>query len=119
MGAGGTLFLVLCAVVSLDAEVAGVPLFLITLLAAFFFTDGGFAIVGPYAAEVWPQRPRASGMGSASGFGGVGRIAGPVGLALIAGSSEIVSPKPPSTPSRRPSCSWPPSRRSAGSSTAS
>lgn len=93
MGAGGTLFLVLCAVVSLDAEVAGVPLFLITLLAAFFFTDGGFAIVGPYAAEVWPQRPRASGMGSASGFGGVGRIAGPVGLALIAGSSEIVSPK--------------------------
>jgi MFS transporter, putative metabolite:H+ symporter len=93
MGAGGTLFLVLCAVVSLDAEVAGVPLFVITLLAAFFFTDGGFAIVGPYAAEVWPQRLRASGMGSAYGFGGVGRIAGPVGLALIAGSSEIVSPK--------------------------
>lgn len=92
MGVGGCAFLVLCAFVSLDAEVIGVPLFLIALLLAFFFTDGGFAIVGPYAAEVWPQQLRTSGMGSAYGFGGVGRILGPVGLAVIAGSDQIVSP---------------------------
>jgi putative MFS transporter len=32
-------------------------------------------------------------MGSAYGFGGFGKIFGPVGLALIAGSSQIVNPE--------------------------
>ena len=41
---------------------------------AMFFADGGFAIVGPYAAEVWPSHLRTSGMGSAYGFGGIGKI---------------------------------------------
>jgi putative MFS transporter len=57
---------------------------------AFFFGDGGFAIVGPYAAEVWPSHLRTSGMGSAYGFGGVGKIIGPVGLALIVGSGNYL-----------------------------
>ena len=54
---------------------------------------GGFAIVGPYAAEVWPAGLRTSGMGSAYGFGGVGKIIGPLGLALIVGSSNVVKPE--------------------------
>lgn len=62
------------------------------LIAAYFFADGGFAIVGPYAAEVWPSSLRTSGMGSAYGFGGLGKIIGPLGLALIVGSSNIVKP---------------------------
>jgi hypothetical protein len=36
--------------------------------------------------------PRTSGMGSAYGFGGIGKIIGPIGLALIVGSSNIVKP---------------------------
>jgi putative MFS transporter len=32
-------------------------------------------------------------MGSAYGFGGFGKIMGPLGLALIVGSSDVVSPK--------------------------
>ncbi len=63
------------------------------MIATYFFADGGFAIVGPYAAEVWPARLRASGMGSAYGFGGIGKIIGPLGLALIVGSSNIVTPE--------------------------
>jgi hypothetical protein len=47
--------------------------------------------MGPYAAEVWPSTLRTSGMGSAYGFG-VGKIIGPIGLALIVGSSNIVKP---------------------------
>jgi putative MFS transporter len=62
------------------------------LIAAYFFADGGFAIVGPYAAEVWPAALRTSGMGSAYGFGGLGKIIGPLGLALIVGSANVVKP---------------------------
>jgi putative MFS transporter len=63
------------------------------LIVTYFFADGGFAIVGPYAAEVWPSRLRASGMGASYGFGGVGKIIGPLGLALIFGSTNIVKPE--------------------------
>ena len=77
-----------------DVFLAGVSVFYLMLIAANFFTDGGFAIVGPYAAEVWPTNLRTSGMGSAYGFGGIGKIVGPVGLALIAGSSNVVNPGP-------------------------
>lgn len=66
--------------------------FWLTLIVAYFFVDGGFAILGPYAAEVWPARLRATGMGSAYGFGGIGKIIGPLGLALISGSSNVVNP---------------------------
>ena len=57
------------------------------LMVAYFFGEGGFAVVGPYSAEVWPSRLRAMGMGSAYGFGGFGKIIGPMGLAFIAGGS--------------------------------
>jgi len=42
---------------------------------------------------VWPNRLRASGMGFSYGIGNLGKIKGPLGLALIAGSSDLVSPK--------------------------
>ena len=58
---------------------------------------GGFAIVGPYAAEVWPSHLRTTGMGSAYGFGGIGKIIGPVGLALIVGSQNYLKPDVPLT----------------------
>jgi putative MFS transporter len=60
-----------------------------------FFVDGGFAIVGPYAAEIWPSHLKTSGMGSAYGFGGIGKILGPVGLALIVGSGNYLKPDVP------------------------
>jgi putative MFS transporter len=74
---------------------AGYPaLWLLLILAAFFF-DGGFAVVGPYAAEVWPAHLRTSGMGSAYGFGGIGKVIGPLGLALMVGSSNVIKPDVP------------------------
>jgi putative MFS transporter len=69
-----------------------VSVFWLALIATFVFAEGGFALVGPYAAEVWPARLRATGMGSAYGFGGIGKIIGPLGLALIIGSSDVVRP---------------------------
>ena len=80
-----------------DASLMGVSAFWLILAATFFFADGGFAIVGPYAAEVWPSHLRTSGMGSAYGFGGIGKILGPVGLALIVGSNNYLKPDVPLT----------------------
>jgi putative MFS transporter len=70
-----------------------VSLFWLLLIVNNAFADGGFAIVGPYSAEVWPVALRTTGMGSAYGFGGLGKVIGPLGLALIVGSSNIITPK--------------------------
>ena len=67
--------------------------FWLLLVVSNFFIDGGFAVVGPYAAEVWPSSLRATGMGSAYGFGGIGKMLGPLGLAMIVGSSNVVAPQ--------------------------
>jgi MFS transporter, putative metabolite:H+ symporter len=67
-------------------------IFMALLMLAFFFGEGGFAIVGPYSAEVWPTHLRATGMGSSYGFGGIGKIVGPLGLALIVGGSTSMAP---------------------------
>ena len=42
---------------------------------------------------MWRKRPRASGMGFSYSIGNLGKIIGPLGLALIVGSSDYVSPK--------------------------
>jgi putative MFS transporter len=78
-----------------DVTLFGLSAFWLILAVTFFFADGGFAIVGPYAAEVWPSHLRTTGMGSAYGFGGIGKIIGPVGLALIVGSSNYLKPDVP------------------------
>jgi MFS transporter, putative metabolite:H+ symporter len=80
-----------------DATLFGLSAFWLILAAAMFFVDGGFAIVGPYAAEIWPSHLKTSGMGSAYGFGGIGKILGPVGLALIVGSQNYLKPDVPLT----------------------
>jgi putative MFS transporter len=73
--------------------ILGFSVFWLMVNAQSFIGSGGYAIIGPYSAEVWPAHLRASGMGSAYGFGSFGKIIGPLGLALIVGSSDVVSPK--------------------------
>jgi putative MFS transporter len=67
--------------------------FFVLIMIQRFFGDASYAIIGPYLAEVWPNRLRASGMGFSYGIGNLGKIIGPLGLALIVGSSNYVSPK--------------------------
>jgi putative MFS transporter len=92
LGFGAALFIALAGIYHGDM-IFGVSAFWLLLVCAFFFSDGGFAVVGPYAAEVWPSHLRTSGMGSAYGFGGLGKIIGPLGLALVVGSSNVVKPE--------------------------
>jgi MFS transporter, putative metabolite:H+ symporter len=91
-GAG---ILIIVAGYNYNTVLFGLSAFWLILAAAMFFADGGFAIVGPYAAEVWPSHLKTTGMGSAYGFGGIGKIIGPAGLALIVGSSNYLKPDVP------------------------
>jgi putative MFS transporter len=76
-----------------DVYIGGVSIFYVMILAQSFFGSGNYAIVGPYMAEVWPSKLRASGMGFGYGFGNLGKFIGPAGLAVIAGSTNFVTPK--------------------------
>jgi putative MFS transporter len=92
MGFGAAPLLALAAA-SGDSEPAGVSLFLLALIAAAFFVDGGFANLAPYTPEVFPTNMRTQGMGLAWAVGGIGRIVGPLGVALIAGTGDLIDPK--------------------------
>ncbi len=73
--------------------VGGVPLMVMLLCASTFFIEGGFSNLAPYTVESYGVNlgARASGLGQAAN--GVGKILGPLSLALIAGSSNILSPQ--------------------------
>jgi putative MFS transporter len=91
----GAAILVILAGYNYGGTLFGLSAFWLILAAAMFFADGGFAIVGPYGAEVWPSHLKTTGMGSAYGFGGIGKIIGPLGLAIIVGSNNLVKPNVP------------------------
>jgi putative MFS transporter len=75
-----------------SAFVGGVPLLVILLCASTFGIDGGFSNLAPYTVELFGVRmgARSSGLGQAAN--GIGKILGPLSLALIAGTGNIVSP---------------------------
>jgi putative MFS transporter len=91
-GFGGTIC-ILAAGFLHNAMLGSISVFWLMIVVADFFYDGGYAVIGPYMAEVWPTRLRATGMGSAYGFGGIGKIVGPLGLALMVGASDVITPK--------------------------
>jgi len=92
IGVGGCTLTILAGL-NYNNFAGDVSLIWVFMVAAYFFVDGGFAIVGPYGSEVWPRHLRATGMGSAYGFGGLGKIIGPIALAFFAGSSNVVTPR--------------------------
>jgi MFS transporter, putative metabolite:H+ symporter len=90
-GFGSAILLPLTALTT-QASIGTISAFWLMLMVTFFFADGGFSINGPYSAELWPSRLRATGMGAAYGFGSSGKIIGPLGLAMIVGSSNFIAP---------------------------
>src|SRR5215813_5311265 len=64
---------------------------LIVFGAAFY--SGMFSNISPYVVEVFPVSLGGRAFGLAQAANGVGKILGPVCLALIAGSQDVVSPK--------------------------
>jgi putative MFS transporter len=64
-------------------------------IAHAFFGSANYSVVGPYMAEIWPARLRASGMGISYGTGNLGKFIGPLGLALIMGAGDVIKPAAP------------------------
>lgn len=89
-GAAATLML---AASTGDATIGGVSAFFVVMVVVYVFGEGGFAVVGPYAGEVWPSRLRTTGMGFAYGIGGIGTVIGPLGLGLILGAGTTINPQ--------------------------
>ena len=81
LGAAPLLFL---AGLSGETEVIGVSLFLVALVLASFFVDGGFANLAPLTPELFPTSMRTQGLGLSWAFSGVGRIIGPLVVGTIA-----------------------------------
>ncbi len=75
-----------------SAFVGGFPVFALLLMGTNVFMQGGFCNLAPYSIEVFGVRlgGRASGLNQASN--GVGKILGPLSLALIAGSGRLLTP---------------------------
>ncbi|MBV9827432.1 MAG: MFS transporter [Alphaproteobacteria bacterium] len=92
VGMGAAFFLALAGFYY-DAFIGSVSVFWLCVMAHRFFGDGSYATTGPYTAEIWPAGLRASGMGFTYGVGNLGKVIGPLGLALICGQSNFISPK--------------------------
>ena len=78
-----------------DVYIGGWSLFYILFIVQTFFGSANYSVVGPYMAEIWPARLRASGMGVSYGTGNLGKFIGPLGLALIMGAGDVIKPAAP------------------------
>jgi MFS transporter, putative metabolite:H+ symporter len=76
-----------------DRTLFGYPAFIVLLIPAALFFDGGFSNIAPYSAEIFPVQLAARGVGLAQAANGIGKIAGPLCLALIAGATNLITPK--------------------------
>ncbi|KIZ46787.1 MULTISPECIES: MFS transporter [Rhodopseudomonas] len=92
MGYGTAISLGLAAYFHNDF-VGTVPLFLVFLIAGALFFDGGFSNLVPYPAEIFPVQLSGRAVGLAQLANGVGKIVGPLCLALIAGADNLVQPQ--------------------------
>jgi len=73
--------------------VGSVPLFLVFLIVGALFFDGGFSNLGPYPAEIFPVQLSGRAVGLAQFANGIGKIVGPLCLAVIAGADNFVHPQ--------------------------
>jgi putative MFS transporter len=73
--------------------VGSVPLFLVFLIVGALFFDGGFSNLAPYPAEIFPVQLSGRAVGLAQFANGVGKIVGPLCLAVIAGADNFVHPQ--------------------------
>jgi putative MFS transporter len=86
--------LVMLAIVAFHREfIAGWSVFALLVIFGAAFYSGCFSNMSPYVVEVFPVSLGGRAFGLAQAANGIGKILGPVCLALIAGSSDVVSPK--------------------------
>lgn len=88
----GAAFLLAMAVFN-SGFIGTVPVFLVLLMGMMFFFDGGLSNATPYSAEVFPVELLGRGTGLVQACNGIGKILGPLVLAVIAGAGNLVTPR--------------------------
>ncbi|GEP53517.1 MFS transporter [Reyranella soli] len=73
--------------------IGGVPVFILALVATVLFLEGGASNLAPYIVEVYGVRLGARSAGLSQAANGVGKILGPLCLAVIAGADNPLSPQ--------------------------
>lgn len=76
-----------------SAVLAGFPVFVLLVIFSYLFVDGGVVNVAPYSIEAYGVKlgSRAAGLGQAANS--IGRIVGPLCLAVIAGTGNLLTPE--------------------------
>ena len=93
IAAYGTALAMLGVAVFHSSYLGSLPLFLVFLVGGALFWDGGWSAILPYAPEVFPVRMAARGAGLGQAAGGVGKILGPLVLAMVAGTHNFITPQ--------------------------
>ena len=73
--------------------IAGFPVFILALVITVFFLEGGASNLAPYIVEIYGVRLGARSAGLSQAANGVGKILGPLCLAVIAGADNPLSPQ--------------------------
>jgi putative MFS transporter len=89
----GSTLILLAAGIYNNVFIDGVSVFVVLIVGGAFLYSGGFSNLTPYTSEAHPVRLSARALGLGQAANGIGKILGPLVLALIAGSGDIVSPK--------------------------
>ena len=87
-----------------DTFLGTIPLFVVLLVTGALFFDAGYSNLAPYTAEIFPVRLAARAVGLGQAANGVGKIVGPLSLALIAGADNLVAPQATADAVTPPSC---------------
>ena len=93
VGTAGSVLVMLAIFVFYREFVGGWSVFALLVIGGAAFYSGMFSNISPYVVEVFPVSLGGRAFGLAQASNGVGKILGPVCLALIAGSNDVVSPK--------------------------
>jgi putative MFS transporter len=73
--------------------IGGFPVFILALVLTVIAVEGGIANLAPYVVEVYGVRLGARAAGLSQAANGVGKILGPLCLAVIAGADNPLSPQ--------------------------
>ena len=89
----GSAIILLTTGLCYDRFVGGWSVFALLIVFGAVLYSGGFANIVPYTVEAFPVEQGARALGIGEAMNGLGKIAGPLLLAVIAGSSDVISPK--------------------------
>ena len=90
---GAAVALALAAFCYQPIFILGLPIFVLAILVATLFLDGEASNISPWAVEAYGVRLGARAAGLSQAANGCGKVLGPLCLALIAGTDNLVSPK--------------------------